>query len=72
VAIDVESKALVDTENEKNVTIVEVRNPGYKNEAKLHRGSALKQVRQECTNKNITFTDVSWYKIKYWMLFTTE
>jgi hypothetical protein len=44
VAIDVESKALVEPENEKNATIVEVRSPGFKNEAKLHRGSALKQV----------------------------
>jgi hypothetical protein len=44
VAIDVESKALVEPENEKNPTIVEVRHPGLKDEAKLHRGSALKQV----------------------------
>jgi hypothetical protein len=44
VAIDVESKALVEPENERNATIVEVRDPSLKNEAKLHRGSALKQV----------------------------
>jgi len=44
VAIDVESKALVEPENERNATIVEVRHPGLKDEAKLHRGSALKQV----------------------------
>lgn len=44
-AIDVESKALVDNEHEKNATIVEVRRPGFNNEAKLDRGSALKQVR---------------------------
>ncbi|XP_069704012.1 facilitated trehalose transporter Tret1-like [Periplaneta americana] len=44
VAIDVESKALVESENEKNATIVGVKPPGYKNEAKLQRGSALKQV----------------------------
>jgi hypothetical protein len=44
VAIDVESKALVEPEKEKNATIVEVRSPSFKNEAKLHRGSALKQV----------------------------
>ncbi|KAJ9581552.1 hypothetical protein L9F63_023272, partial [Diploptera punctata] len=43
-ALDVESKALVETENETNATIVEVKSPGYKKEAKLHRGSALKQV----------------------------
>jgi hypothetical protein len=39
-----ESKALVEPENEKNATIVEVIPPGLKNEAKLQRGSALKQV----------------------------
>jgi len=44
VAIDVESKALVEPENERNATIVEVRPPGLKDESKLHRGSALKQV----------------------------
>jgi hypothetical protein len=44
VAIDVESKALVESENEKNATIVGVRSPGFKKEAKLDRGSALKQV----------------------------
>jgi hypothetical protein len=40
----VESKALVESENEKNATIVEVRDPGFNKEAKLDRGSALKQV----------------------------
>jgi hypothetical protein len=45
VAIDVESKALVESENEKNATIVEVRHTGFNKEAKLDRGSALKQVR---------------------------
>jgi hypothetical protein len=44
VAIDVESKALVDSENERNATIVEARHPDLKKEAKLDRGSALKQV----------------------------
>jgi hypothetical protein len=44
VAIDVESKALVESKNEKNATIVEARRPGLNNEAKLDRGSALKQV----------------------------
>jgi len=44
VAVDMESKALVEPENEKSATIVEVRPPGLKNEAKLQRGSALKQV----------------------------
>lgn len=43
-ALDVESKALVKSENEKNATIVGVKSPGYKDEQKLHRGSALKQV----------------------------
>lgn len=44
VAVDVESKALVESEHEKNATIVEVRRPGFNNEAKLDRGSALRQV----------------------------
>ena len=43
-AIDVESKALVEPENDRNATIVEGRHHSSKDEAKLHRGSALKQV----------------------------
>jgi hypothetical protein len=75
VTIDVESKALVEPENEKNATIVEVKSPGCKNEAKLHRGSALKQVttcsvmglqikiftNKYATTSNISVTDFEHY-----------
>lgn len=44
VAIDGESKALVESENKRNATIIEVTDRSLKDEAKLQRGSALKQV----------------------------
>ncbi|PSN31080.1 hypothetical protein C0J52_25366 [Blattella germanica] len=54
VALDVESKALVEPENEKNAKIVEVKCPGYKDEAKLHRGSALKQLVKYTSLSSVT------------------
>jgi hypothetical protein len=78
VAVDAESKALVEPENDKNATIIEMRSPGFKNEAKLHKGSALKQVstflyavtRYSLTNMAQLKTFSDNLQVQFFVLFT--